>query len=184
MAYNDETATISEESAPRIRAWAQALREWPDELRGRKRLRDSRERTCALGVACDLTGLGEWVKQPPRLKTPMEMDPDRGPVPDIYVYRITDENSNPPIERGFPKPYNQETENYLPKEVIEWYGLNVDQSIMSMSPTAYQMYQNNKISLGVNLCNFNDNGISWETLATILEEVADNVERIYAAQKK
>jgi hypothetical protein len=54
---------MTEERRERVRAWVEALRS-DEYVQGKCTLRgeapDRPERFCCLGVACDLSGLGEW----------------------------------------------------------------------------------------------------------------------------
>lgn len=53
---------MSQPNIPRIREWIEAL-ESGDYDQGRYHLRDIEGRYCCLGVACDLSGVGEWKEE-------------------------------------------------------------------------------------------------------------------------
>lgn len=63
-------------------------------------LRSTNNRFCCLGVACDISGLGEWRHEPVEGVSPLE-----------YTYHVSDETG-------------EESDAALPKSVCEWLGFN------------------------------------------------------------
>ena len=86
------------------------------------------DRYCCLGVACDISGLGEWVYS------------SGG-----YEYVVD----------------GQGKKDVLPLAVMDWLGLNQE---------AGEHYVNGSFSNGTSLGELNDDGLTFEKIADIIEE--------------
>jgi len=129
----------AEEQAANRKKWIAVLRSGEYQQANGK-LRDG-DKFCCLGIACDISGLGEWIAYGNQ-----ETEDNI-----LYGYKI--------IDRGY-------CDLYLPKEtlpvmVMDWLGITVN-GLLSHSSD----YCGVQI---VSLADANDEGMSFEEIADIIE---------------
>ena len=158
---------VHSDTNDRLSLLADALERTEKDMQQSRALKDRFGRMSVMGVACELSGVGEWEFMLPRYRTLTEMDPDRGPTK-YFNYAIKDGDTI--VEDG----------EFCPNKVIEWYGIDIDRQCHYYSRAMQEYTDLVDAEYGWTLSYASHSGVAWSRIADWIREAARNVGGNYA----